>query len=107
MRTLKAASRIRLLAVPAILAVTAVGFGAHAADAATTAATAAKPVSASVVPQSHWVSGGQYPTSGDCNTSGRIAISQSGGFYLQYRCPAVFFPDGSIEYWQLWLLQFN
>lgn len=103
MRTLKATNRIRLLAVPAILAAAAVGFGTHAADAATTAT----PVSASVTPQSHWVSGGRYSSLQDCNTSGGIAVAQSGGLYLRFACSSVTNPSGSIAYWQLWLLQFN
>ncbi len=95
----------RMLAAPAILMASAAGFGltglgVTAAHAATTSA-AAQLAPASAAHPDTWVSGGAYPTLADCQASGSEAISQ--GYYNQYRCDVITYPDGQINYYQLWL----
>ena len=64
----------------------------------TTASATTAPVS-SVQPAS-WVDGGSYPLLPDCQASGQEATSHGAN---QYRCSEVLYPDGQIDYWQLWL----
>jgi hypothetical protein len=96
----------RRLITPAILIAGATGFGlaglgVTAADAATSTGAAAQVAPASAARPDAWVSGGSYPTLADCQASGSEAISQ--GYYNQYRCDVVTYPDGQINYYQLWL----
>ena len=89
-----------MLVAPAILMASVVGFGMTAAHAATTSA-AAPVASSSVAHPDAWESGGAYPTLADCQASGSEAVGQ--GYYNQYRCDVVTYPDGQINYYQLWL----
>lgn len=52
-----------------------------------------------------WQYAGKYYSLSDCQSSGKEGVSQGGAD--QYRCDEVMEPDGSIAYWNLYLLYFD